>query len=59
MEMAMGIHLNRDHHMVTLNKVATILAIILNFHQIIPKVCTMIWLLVNAQNILFKHTYVK
>ena len=38
MEMAMGIHLNRDHHMVTLNKMATIMAIILNFHPIIPKV---------------------
>ena len=38
MEKAMGIHLNRLHHMVTLNKMVTIMAIILNFHPIIPKV---------------------
>ena len=36
--MAMGIHLNKVHHMVTLNKMGTIMAIILNFHLIIPKV---------------------
>ena len=36
--MAMGIHLNRVHHMVILNKMATIMVIILNFHPIFPKV---------------------
>ena len=36
--MAMGIHLNKVHHTVILNKMDTIMAIILNFHPIIPKV---------------------